>query len=112
MDRSYYLGYEYFKAACKGKLIEVEINGERFKYFLMSHETLRTFGRVNIRACAVSDAVPKRFHPIVAYHEYVEGKTRSHKKAVKAELEAARELGLEREHHDWITTQDGQANRF
>ncbi|NYZ60227.1 HEAT repeat domain-containing protein [Candidatus Micrarchaeota archaeon] len=99
----YIVAYEHFMAACEGRLIGAEVMGNRFKYFLLPSERMGdTPGRVNERAIAVSEDVPERLRPIVAYHEYVEGQTGSHKKAKRAEIKAVRSLGLEQEYVEWL----------
>jgi len=97
------LSYEYFKAVCRKRLVEAEVNGKRFKYALLPHELMDdSLGMVHQNACAVSEAVPKKLRTVVGYHEFMEGKTGSHKKAVKAEKEAVRSLGLEKEYAEWL----------
>ncbi len=96
------ISYGYFKAACENTLIETEIQGERFKYFILPDEILGDNGALNIYAYGVSDAVPEKFRPIVAYHEHIEGKTGSHEEARSAEIDAAYSLGIGEEHLGWL----------
>ncbi len=99
----YIVAYEYFMAACEGRLIEAEVMGERFKYFLIPADKIGdTPGRVNERAIAVSEDVPENLRPVVAYHEFVEGQGQSHEKAKEVEIEAVRSLGLEQEYVKWL----------
>ncbi|MEW5996399.1 MAG: hypothetical protein AB1657_02270 [Candidatus Micrarchaeota archaeon] len=100
------LTYRYFMAACEGRLIETEVMGNRFKYFLLPAKVLDNHGRVNERAIAISEDVPENLRQIVAYHEFVEGRTRSHEKAIEAEMEAVRSLGLEAEYKEWLARLD------
>ena len=94
---------EYFRAGATGRLIEAEVLGSRFRYFIMPQNKMtESCGMVNMNAIAISDAVPEMMRPIVGYHEYIEGQTISHRKAVKAEKKAALSLGLEQEYKAWM----------
>ncbi|MCX6769024.1 MAG: hypothetical protein NTY83_04275, partial [Candidatus Micrarchaeota archaeon] len=109
----YIVAYGYFRAACEGRLIEAEVMGNRFKYFLLPAEKIgESPGRVNQCAIAVSGQVPENLRPIVAYHEYVEGQAGgSHKKAVEAEIGAVRSLGLEAEYREWTAKLEPKATK-
>jgi len=110
---NYWLGYTYFKAACDSTFMEAEMLGTSFKYILLPKGNLITSrGRVNGFAIAVSEEVPEKFRLVVAFHEYVEGRTYSHEKAVKAELLAAQSLGLDTEYIYWATEQKDELDRF
>ncbi|MDO8553566.1 MAG: HEAT repeat domain-containing protein [Candidatus Micrarchaeota archaeon] len=109
---AYVLSYEYFKAACENRLVDVTMCGTTFSYVLVPHTRIGDFGKVHEEACAVSYAVPERFRSIIAYHEHVEGQTGSHEIAVKKELEAAVALGIDVEYKAWITSRRGERRRF
>ncbi len=104
--------FEYFKAAYNKSLVEVEVDGERFKYCLLSmDESVENLGRCCNNAIVISDKIPKIFRPIIAYHEYIEGKTGSHDEAVRRESVAARNMGLEKELKEWLGS-IGESSRY
>jgi len=108
----YWLGYNYFKAACDHTFMEAEVLGMHFKYMLLPKGVLTKGGAVNKSAIGVSEEVPETFRLIIAFHEYVEGLTDSHEKAIKAELLAAQSLGIDKEYVYWATELVGQLFRF
>lgn len=115
---NYTLGYEYAKAAIEGQLQELEVLGNKIRYFVLPHDLLDAHGRVNGFAIALSDKVPENLKPIVLYHEYIESlesmngnRANAHEKAVETELPLARSLGIEREYLEWLS-EVGEENRF
>lgn len=95
------LGMEYFRAACEGRLVPCEAMGAKFKYSLLPLRKLRWAGRVNLNAISVAEEVPEHLRLIVAYHEYVEGLTGSHRTARVKENKLADTLGLRNEMRTW-----------
>jgi len=108
----YWLGHNYFKAACNHTFMEAEVLGIHFRYMLLPKGVLTKGGKVNKSAIGISEEVPETFRLIIAFHEYVEGLTDSHEKAIKAELLAAQSLGIDKEYIYWATELEGQLFRF
>ncbi|MFZ5867956.1 MAG: hypothetical protein ACOYXY_18875 [Thermodesulfobacteriota bacterium] len=95
-------GCAFFKHAAAGTLIETEVGNQKIRFFTLPEELLKTTGMVILNICVVSESVPEKLRPIVAYHEHVEGQTRSHERALAAELKAVRSLGLQKEYIEWV----------
>lgn len=92
----------FLKSALERTLESAEVMGQRICFCRMPASELGSMGRVYLNEIAVADEVPEGMVPIVAYHEFIEGKTDSHEKAINAEKEAVRTLGLKNEYAAWL----------
>ncbi len=115
------VAYLYFKAACEGNLIKFKFAGVSFTFCTGSNEILKSPGRNNLNAIAISEnltTLPEQFRVIVAYHEYVEGQEslkgneKAHDAAVEAEMRLVRSMDILTAYRAWIESINGAEDRF